>query len=113
MARAVEVAMGWTKDTFNRALSASEREADSAVLEGSPIADALFKFLWEQRSVAGVKERLPMIWQGTMTQLLDHLQQAENDLSKRDDAWKSKAGWPKTSEGLARPLAELQPHLRE
>ena len=92
---AMEDHLGWEKGAFLRAYNANRRDANSLVLDASPVAAALDSLM------DGKPE-----WAGTPTELLDVLTEVAGE---KVVSWKL---WPKSPQGLTGALTRLAPNLR-
>jgi len=92
---AMALALGNEADAFMKALAGNDQRRVDAILEDDPIADAVQRFLSQNKR-----------WSGTGTQLLRALIKMPNvDASSPD--------WPKQANKLSARLRELQSPLKE
>jgi len=94
---AAEPVLGFKPGAFMRAYSRNLGDANSIVLDASPVAACIRKLL-------NVEELLT--WNGTATELLDALTQLRGPSDHARDAW------PRSANGLAGVLRRLAPNFR-
>lgn len=96
-AMAVYEAMGWGAAQFERDWASVVERQQSAAVEGSPVAQALLRWMDTRES-----------WRGTASELLSELEPVADELSLA-----RAKGWPKSPVWLARRLRELRPVLAD
>jgi hypothetical protein len=96
-AAAVYGAAGHGVEQFQRDWQLAVKKQHQAVIEGSPVAQALLTFM-EQREH----------WSGTASQLYDQLTPVVEALKLAHDR-----AWPRSAKGLGRRLRELHPVLKD
>lgn len=94
-AMAVYQAAGWGAEQFGADWAVVVERQQAAAIEGSPVAQALLRWMDGRRS-----------WQGTASELFDALTPVADELSLT----RSK-GWPKSPNWLSRRIRELRPVL--
>jgi hypothetical protein len=93
---ACEPALRWPTGSFLATYEAQRRESASSVLEASPVATALCKFMDTMT-----------IWEGTLSDLLDHLTPLVSEAVQQE-----RRRWPRTARGLRGQLDRIVPDLR-
>jgi hypothetical protein len=92
---AVEIALGWERGTFMRAMDRNEDAAHELAITSSPVADAIRKFVMDHSG-----------YDGTCADLLEALNKETADAKKQSDEW------PKNETWLSNRLHERAPNLR-
>jgi putative DNA primase/helicase len=87
-------ALGWSAEQFLHAYTRNIQSANDLVLDASPVAQAVLKFMEQQRC-----------WEGTATQLLAVLQPYLEGLSRQE--------CPRSGQILSNDLRRLEPHLSQ
>jgi hypothetical protein len=100
---ALELGLDWEEGSFAAAYDANIRDANQAILEGSPVAMTLIRYL------AGhpIYGALQAPWKGIASNLLRELGEAAGKEMVESDRW------PKTGRGLSATLRRLATQLRE
>ena len=91
---AAEPYMCWPAGTFLRAYNENKVQAGFGVIEASPVASALLRFVSSE-------------WKGSATALLSELEAIATDLEKRQ------ANWPKSPHAMGGAISRLAPTLRD
>lgn len=99
---AAEPALGWKTGRFKRAYEKNRRQAQLAILEASPLATPLCRFM-EALVKEGVFE-----WKGQATKLLQELGRFRGE----DDGKSGDETWPKGASALSNKLRRLAPAIR-
>jgi len=102
---AAEEALGFAPDTFAEAYQDNSNEANSIVLDASPVAVRVQQFL-ESPSRETNKAGHPR-WEGTASELWDSIN------AYKGTQLPAPGGWPKTPAGLGVTLKRLAPNLRK
>src|SRR5262249_46473067 len=89
-------ALCWPAGSFLATHEAQRRESASTVLEASPVATALCKFMDTKTT-----------WEGTLSDLLEHLTPLVSEAIKQDSR-----SWPRTARGLRGQLNRIVAELR-
>lgn len=92
---AAETALGWPEGTFLKAYSANRREVVSETLDADIVGSAVKKLMEQQAD-----------WEGTASELLDTLDQAADERTKKLK-W-----WPHSANGLSGKLKRSATALR-
>jgi len=94
-AAAVYAAMGWGAEQFERDWALVIERQQAAAIDGSPVAQAVLRFMAERHH-----------WRGTASELLAALEPVALELNLA-----RARGWPKSPVWLSRRLRELRPVL--
>jgi hypothetical protein len=110
--RAVEVAMGWPKGTFDAAYEGARREAHELALEASPIF-AVFDRWLRARRAKDPEDPARRVWTGNNQALLKQLDDQRWTDADTPHRPHPPSGWPRTPRALSGMLRSLNPHLRQ
>jgi hypothetical protein len=92
---ACEGALGWPAGTFMAAYTENRSSANETAMEASPVGMAVMYFMADRQT-----------WEGTSTNLLDALDEAADEKTRR------RQDWPKTPRKLSGDLRRVAPNLR-
>lgn len=93
---ASEKALGLDEGEFRKTLDESREQSRQIVIESSPVGEAIVRLM----------EATPLVWKGTISQLLKELE------NHTDDATYRSRYFPKASNQLSRQLKRLIPDLK-
>jgi len=95
-------AFGWKAEDVLGAINRNREAANTTVVEGDPISEALRHVIAEH----GTERLEGSTWTGTATELLEHINRAVSDDVRRE------RGWPKDAVRLSGRLKRIAPALR-
>jgi hypothetical protein len=101
---AAEETLGFVPGSFEWAYEQNIADANSVVLETSPVAACLRSFLSSDDCTRDADLRA--VWDGTATELLEQLNSHRNFQTHASDSW------PKSAAGLSNALRRMAPNLR-
>jgi hypothetical protein len=101
---AAEDSLGFVPGSFEWAYERNTADANSVVLETSPVAVCLRSFLASDDRMRD--SALRAIWDGTASELLEQLNSHRNFQTHASDSW------PKSPAGLSNALRRMAPNLR-
>lgn len=103
-ATAAEPALGFTKSTFINAFERNKNISNYIALEGSPLADAIQKYVAHKQ----IKESNKfLLFIGNLQEFLDVLEPFSDEVNK-----KVKSEYPKSPRGVRSKLERINPNLR-